>query len=142
MVSKKYDAIEKLEMKGVKVHKLQKKEDKRGWVLKMIMNKDIKENKEFGEIYITTAYPGAIKGGHYHEYCTEWFCVIKGEGKLVLLNKKSNEKEEIMMGDNNMVVVEVPFDIIHAIKNVGKDMMYLVVYADKEYNSVNPDTIP
>lgn len=129
-------------MKRVTIHKLDKKEDGRGWLLKMLMNGDIKGNKKFGEIYITTANPGAMKGSHYHEQCTEWFCVIKGKAKLILMDKNGSEKQEIIMGDDNMVTVEIPSNIIHAVKNIGDDKMYLIAYADNQYDCNNPDTIP
>ncbi len=129
-------------MKRIRIHRLTKKEDSRGWLLKMLMNKDISGNKEFGEIYITTAHPGIIKGGHYHKHTTEWFCVIKGKGKLILLNKTNNEKQQIIMGEDNMITVEIMPNIIHAIKNIGEGMMYLLAYSDKPYDLANPDIFP
>lgn len=129
-------------MRGIEVYTLTKKEDGRGWFLKILMNRDLEENKEFGEMYVTTAHPGAVKGKHYHEHSTEWFCVVKGEGQLILFDKMTNAKKKIMMGEKNMVTVRVPPGIIHGIRNVGTEMMYLIAYADRQYDSHKPDTIP
>jgi dTDP-4-dehydrorhamnose 3,5-epimerase-like enzyme len=129
-------------MKGIRIHELTKKKDSRGWLLKVVMNRDITGNKEFGEIYVTAAYPGNVKGEHYHEQTSEWFCVVKGKGQLLVMDKYGHEKEEILMGDDNMVTVEVKPNIIHAIKNIGEDMMYLLAYSDTAYDFSSPDTFP
>ena len=129
-------------MTGVKVRRLNRKEDDRGWLLKILMRQHLTGNNRFGEIYVTTAYPGVVKGNHYHQWTTEWFCVIKGKGCLVVKNIENKEREEIIMGENNLITVEVPANIAHAVKNVGDDIMYLIAYADREYDPDNPDVIP
>lgn len=127
---------------GVEVEQLTKKSDQRGWLLKVLMNPEIAGVKEFGEIYVTVAHPGIVKGVHYHELCTEWFCVIRGRGKLVLRDRHTNEQNEIEMGEDNMVRVKVPPHVAHAVKNIGEDLMYLLAYADRPYCPQDPDTFP
>ena len=127
---------------GVEIEPLAKKPDDRGWLLKLLMNAHICGNKEFGEIYVTVAHPAAVKGAHYHEHCTEWFCVIRGYAKLVLFDRRTQERLEITMGEENMVRVRVPPHVAHAVKNIGDDLMYLLAYADREYDPQHPDTIP
>ena len=122
----------------IEIIELEKHEDKRGILLKILKNSDI-ENKEFGEIYFTSLHPGIIRANHYHEKTTEWFCVLNGKGKLVLRNNETNETTQILM--DNKKVVKIPINVSHAIKNTGDEEMSLLVYSDLEYNEKNPDSI-
>ena len=126
-------------MERVEIKELDYFEDDRGWLLK-ILKQEYMGKSSLGEIYLTTANPGIVKARHYHKYTNEWFCVIKGVGKLVLQDLDTAEKKEITMGDGKFITVKIPSGIIHAIKNTGKEMMYLVAVADQPYNSQKPDT--
>ena len=130
-------------MDKVKVKKLEVKQDERGFVAEIVRVEDlINQSKEFGQMYISTANPGQTKGKHYHKRKTEWFCVIKGRGLLTLVDKKSKEKQEIMMGEDNMVAVQIPPMVWHAIVNTEKDIeLYLLAYIDESFNPDDPDTI-
>ena len=128
-------------MERVEIKELDYFEDERGWLLKVMKQEDI-VNRALGEIYITAAYPGVIKAKHYHKYTNEWFCVIKGKGKLVLQDPSSLERKEIVMGGSRFITVKIPSGIVHAIKNIGEETMYLLAVADRPYNPQNPDTYP
>lgn len=104
------------------------------------MDKDLRKNKNFGEIYITTTKPGMTRGCHYHLHTTEWFFVVKGKGKLILKNRKTGDESEIVMGGKHKIVVEVSPGIIHEIKNIAKGEMILIAYADNAYDYASPDT--
>lgn len=129
-------------IKNIKIKKLDKKEDSRGFVAEIIRAEDMdNQNKKFGQIYITTAKIGQTKGKHYHNRKTEWFCVIKGQGLLTLIDKKTKQKQNINMGENNLVAVQIPPGVWHAITNTQKTDMYLVAYIDESFNPDDPDTI-
>jgi dTDP-4-dehydrorhamnose 3,5-epimerase len=122
-------------IKQLKVHT-----DERGWLAEILRQEDIDVNKKFGQFYVTTAKPGITKANHYHKRKTEWFCVIKGKGKLVLKDIETNEVKELEMGDKNMIVVKIPPNMAHAIKNIGSNMMYLLAYIDEPFFAEDPDT--
>ena len=129
-------------MDKVKIIKLDVKADNRGFVAEIVRDEDLENpNKKFGQIYVTTAKPGQTKGKHYHERKTEWFCVVKGKGLLTLIDKASNDRQEIKMGEDNMVAVQIPPNVWHAIKNTGDNEMYLLAYIDESFNPNDPDTI-
>ena len=128
-------------MERVEIKELDYFEDERGWLLK-ILKQEYMGKSNLGEIYLTTANPGIVKARHYHKYTNEWFCVIKGTGKLVLQDLDTAEKKVITMGNGKFVTVKIPSRIVHAVKNVGKEMMYLVAVADQPYDPENPDTYP
>lgn len=126
-------------MMEINIKNLNIKEDERGW-LSEILKKDHLKNKEFGQIFITVAKPGKVKGNHYHKRKEEWFCVIKGEGKLLMEDINTKEKKEIEMGKKNLVAVQFLPNIAHSIKNIGEEDMYLLVYVSEVFNEDDTDT--
>lgn len=115
------------------------KKDKRGMLSEIIRTEDV-ENKKFGQLMLTTALPSFKKGDHFHKRKTEWYCVIKGRGLLLIINNKTKEKEEIILEEENMQLVKILPNHFHSIKNIGEDEMYLLVYIDEVFDPLDQDT--
>ena len=124
----------------IKIRKLDIKKDSRGWFAEIIRLEELGKNKEFGQIHISVAKPRQTKGKHYHARKTEWFCALKGNGILTLIDKKTGEKKKINIGDDNMLTIKIPPYIWHAIENKGKDDLYLLAYISEPFNPEDPDT--
>jgi UDP-2-acetamido-2,6-beta-L-arabino-hexul-4-ose reductase len=118
--------------------KLKILEDDRGWLAEILKSSDV--GKVFGQVILTTAYPGKTKGNHYHLHKREWYCVIKGKGLLTVRDINNNEEIRMELDDKNMLLVEIPRGYVHAITNIGKEMMYLLAYTDKPFDKNDPDT--
>jgi UDP-2-acetamido-2,6-beta-L-arabino-hexul-4-ose reductase len=127
-------------MHGVEVKTLDVKKDERGWLAEVIRKEELVRGKEFGQFMMTTAYPGYVKGNHYHTRKYEWYCVLKGEAKLALVDINSGEREELLLNENQLKTVRIPPHVSHAIENIGTEMMYLLIYIDEPYNDKDPDT--
>lgn len=128
-------------MKNVKIKKLNVKTDDRGWFSEILRFEELLNKKKgFGQIYVTVAKPGQIKGKHYHRRKTEYFCVIKGNGILTLIDKKTKSKQKIRMGENHLVMVQIPPKVWHAIENTEKDDLYLLAHIDEPFDPDDPDT--
>ncbi len=125
-----------------RVRDLEPKVDDRGWLLKIIQRVHLNGRMTFGEIYITAAVEGAVKGNHYHQRTTEWFAVIRGQGRLVLRRMSDDEEAELFLDEAKPRVVEVPPGVAHAIQNVGSGPMHLLAYADLAYDRDDPDVVP
>lgn len=125
---------------GVKIKKLDVKKDERGWFAEILRANEMADPK-FGQVYVTTATPGQTKGKHYHNRKFEWFCVVLGKGLLTLVDVKSGERQELEMGEDNMVMIEIPPKVWHAISNKGEDEMFLIAHISESYNPKDPDTI-
>lgn len=119
--------------------KLDVKKDPRGWLAEIVRPEDV-DNKSFGQILVTTAKPGETKGNHYHKRKTEWYCVIRGNGRLTLIDNKNGETKSLSMGEDDMILVAIPPNYFHSIKNTGKKEMYLMVYVSEPFNPSDPDT--
>lgn len=113
--------------------------DERGWFVEVLRQENL-TNKEFGQMSITVAYPGQTKGKHYHTRKTEWYCVIKGESELILTDNKTKKTKKINISGKKIGIVEIPPNVFHAIKNIGKEEMMLLVYCDESFNKKDQDT--
>jgi dTDP-4-dehydrorhamnose 3,5-epimerase-like enzyme len=125
----------------VEIIPLQLHEDERGWVMEILRSAHVR-SAAFGQIYVTTARPGVSKGNHYHERKTEWFCVLKGKGRLVLEDTETGNRQEVPMEEGDFVTVRIPPGVAHGVLNVGNEMLYLLAYIDEAYDPESPDTLP
>ncbi len=127
-------------MQGIEVKNLDKKSDERGWLIE-VLGEDLHEaGKAFGQIHVSVAYPGKVRGNHYHKRKTEWFSVPTGNGLLLLKDLTTGDEEEILMGENALKTVKITPGIVHAIKNNGSGDMALIVYTDESFDPADPDT--
>jgi UDP-2-acetamido-2,6-beta-L-arabino-hexul-4-ose reductase len=124
---------------GVNTRSLDLRADARGWLLKILMREHLGASREFGEIYVTAAHPGQVRGNHYHLHTTEWFCVVQGLGRLVTRDMETGEAREVLMSESDPVTVEVLPGVAHSVQNIGSGMMLLLAYADKPYDPDDPD---
>ncbi len=68
---------------GVKIKDLKFIPDERGRLME-ILRSDEEIFQKFGQIYMTTNYPGVVKAWHYHQKQTDNICCLKGMIKIVL----------------------------------------------------------
>lgn len=130
-------------IKGVAIKKLTPFPDERGRVME-ILRSDDEIFKKFGQVYFTTAYPGAVKAWHYHKKQTDYFTVISGMAKLVLYDprKGSSTKgqvNEFFLGIHNPVLVQIPPNIYHGFKCISETEAIMLNCPTEPYNPKNPD---
>jgi dTDP-4-dehydrorhamnose 3,5-epimerase len=130
---------------GVKVRRLPALPDERG-VLTEILRADDPEYPGFGQVYMTTTYPGVVKGWHRHEHQTDMICCVSGDLKLVLYRGGDGGDEEgllneVFLGDINRVIVKVPSGVWHGWKCVGGETALVVNIPDQVYSYQSPDEI-
>jgi dTDP-4-dehydrorhamnose 3,5-epimerase len=100
--------------------------DERGKVMHMLRN-DAPHFREFGEIYFSCVYPGAIKAWHIHKRMTLNYAVPQGHIKFVLYDDRPDsatrgEIQEIFPGPDNYCLITVPPMIWNGFKGVGTEM--------------------
>lgn len=127
-------------MKNIEILDLDKKSDERGWLIEVLGGELPEGCKEFGQLHVSVAYPGKVRGNHYHTRKVEWFCVPAGKGLLLLKDRKTEETREVMMGADNLKTIKIEPGAIHAIKNIGEDDMVLIVYSNEPFDPGDPDT--
>lgn len=99
--------------------------DERGIVRHMMRNTD-PHFSQFGEIYFSEIFPGAIKGWYVHRKMELNYAVVSGNIKLVLYDTRESsptheELQEIFMGEDNYVLVKIPPHVVNGFKAVGNE---------------------
>lgn len=122
-----------------KVIDLTSKDDERGSLIE-IFREPVLGNSFKGQVFLATAKPGKIRGLHYHKRKTEWYCLLKGNARLTLINNKTKEETVYNMSGKNPQVVQIPPHHFHFIENVGNSEMQLLVYVDEVFNPKSQDT--
>jgi dTDP-4-dehydrorhamnose 3,5-epimerase len=112
-------------IEGVQILPLATILDERGMVRHMMRRTD-PHFKEFGEIYFSVIFPGAIKAWHLHRKMELNYAVVSGNIKLVLWDgRKSSpthrQTQEIFMGEDNYILVKVPPGVVNGFVAIGNE---------------------
>ena len=112
-------------IEGVTITPLKQILDERGKVMHMLRN-DSDVFADFGEIYFSCIYPGAIKAWHIHKKMTLNYAVPFGNIKFVLYDDRAGsptkgELTEIFLGQDNYCLVTVPPMVWNGFKGIGNE---------------------
>jgi len=112
-------------IEGVVITPLRQIFDERGKVMHMLRN-DSTVFSEFGEIYFSCTYPGAIKAWHLHKEMTLNYAVIHGSIKCVLFDDRPGSKtrgcvEEYFLSPENYSLITVPPLVWNGWKGIGDE---------------------
>ncbi|WP_094548331.1 dTDP-4-dehydrorhamnose 3,5-epimerase family protein [Petroclostridium xylanilyticum] len=130
-------------IQGVKIKQLKSIPDERGRLMEMLRADDDIFIK-FGQVYLTTAYPGVVKAWHYHKKQTDNFIVIKGMMKVVLYDDRKDSPtfgkiNEFFMGDYNQILLQIPNGVFHGFKCIGETEAIVINIPTEVYNYSDPD---
>jgi dTDP-4-dehydrorhamnose 3,5-epimerase len=130
-------------IEGVVTKLLRPIPDERGMVME-ILRSDDEIFKKFGQVYITTVYPGVVKAWHYHKIQTDNFAVIKGMAKLVLYDPRRDSPsfgkvEEFFLGIRNPLLVQIPPHIYHGFKGISQEEAIVINIPTEPYKREAPD---
>jgi dTDP-4-dehydrorhamnose 3,5-epimerase len=114
-----------MKIHDVKIIPLKQILDERGKVMHML-RADSSFFEQFGEIYFSCAYPGAVKAWHFHEKMTLNYAVPHGNIKMALYDDRPDSPtnrvvQEIFLGPDNYCLVIVPPKIWSGFKAIGTD---------------------
>lgn len=128
---------------GVQVKKLRVIADERGSLMEVLRNDDGMYEK-FGQVYVTTAYPGVVKGWHYHKVQSDNMCVVKGMMKIVLYDHREDsptkgEINEFFAGIRNPLLIHIPPLVFHGFKCISTDEGMVMNIPTERYVYEQPD---
>jgi UDP-2-acetamido-2,6-beta-L-arabino-hexul-4-ose reductase len=101
---------------------------------------ELLKSEYFGQVSVNVIYPGVTKGNHWHQTKHEKYSVICGQALIRLRKKYSNEIIEIKIDSNSLEIIDIPPGVVHCIKNIGRDDLVTIMWANEIYNRDNPDT--
>ena len=130
-------------IQGVRIKRLKVITDERGWLMEILrLDDDIFES--FGQVYLTTAYPGVVKAWHYHKKQTDNFTCVRGMMKVALFDAREDsptygEVNEFFVGEKNPCLIAVPPHVYHGFKAIGTETAYFVSVPTLAYDYKAPD---
>lgn len=128
---------------GVKTKELRVIPDERGRLME-ILRIDEPIFEKFGQVYMTTNYPGVVKAWHYHHNQCDNVTCVKGMIKLVLHDSREGsptkgETNEFFLGEYKPLLVHIPKLIYHGWKCISETESMVVNLVTEPYNYKDPD---
>lgn len=130
-------------IKDVAVKQLRVLCDERGRLMEMLRCDD-PIYKGFGQVYLTTAYPGVVKAWHYHRLQWDHFVAVRGMMKVVLYDPREDsptrgEVNEFFLGEHNPILVQIPPMVYHGFKCVSEREAIVINTPTQPYQYKSPD---
>ena len=130
-------------IKDVEVKKLKLIPDDRGRLME-ILRSDEEIYQNFGQIYMTTAYPGVVKAWHYHKLQDDHFTCVSGKMRLALFDPREDsstykEVNDFTISLDEPILVKIPKGVYHGFKCVGDSEAVVINVPTMPYNKNNPD---
>jgi dTDP-4-dehydrorhamnose 3,5-epimerase len=130
-------------IQGVETKKLRVIPDERGWLME-ILRCDDEIFKKFGQVYLTTAYPGVVKAWHMHKNQTDNVACLHGMMKVVLYDDRKDsatykEINEFFIGIENPLLISIPPLVYHGFKAIGTKTAFFLNIPTDLYDYKKPD---
>jgi dTDP-4-dehydrorhamnose 3,5-epimerase len=128
---------------GVIVRPLKVIPDERGRLME-ILRRDDPFFSGFGQVYLTTIYPGVVKAWHYHKIQTDHFTCVKGMIKVALFDDREDSPtrgslNQIYLGDYNPSLIVIPPRVYHGWKCISEHEAYVINVPSEPYTRSDPD---
>ena len=107
---------------GVKIKKLVRHPDERGYFEELIRKTDDFFSEGFGQISHSFMMQGVVKAWHVHKTQIDWWFCTTGKIKMAVYDLRENSKtykelNEFLLGDNpNNIIVKIPAGVAHGMK--------------------------
>jgi len=128
---------------GVQLKTLKVIPDERGRLME-ILRRDDPFFREFGQVYLTTAYPGVVKAWHYHKKQYDNLVVISGMLKVALFDDREDsptrgQVDQFFLGDYNPQLLHIPPGVYHGFKCISLQEALVINCPSEPYNHEEPD---
>jgi len=128
---------------GVNTKKLKVIPDERGRLME-ILRADDPLFLKFGQVYMTTTYPGVVKAWHKHEKQTDNIACVQGMIKLALYDPRESsptfkEINQFFIGVHNPLLVQIPPGIFHGWMGISEEEAVVVNIPTEVYDYEHPD---
>jgi len=128
---------------GVKIKKLRVIPDQRGRLMEILRN-DEDLFQKFGQVYMTTTYPGVVKAWHKHEKQADNIACVAGMIRMAVYDGRPGsptfkEIDEFYLGVHNPLLVQVPSGVYHGWMAVSPEEAIIVNIPTEAYDREHPD---
>ncbi|MEA3488866.1 MAG: dTDP-4-dehydrorhamnose 3,5-epimerase family protein [Candidatus Omnitrophota bacterium] len=130
-------------IEGVRVKKLKLIPDDRGRLME-ILRSDDEIFEKFGQVYMTTVFPGVVKAWHFHKKQTDNFTCVRGKIRLGLYDGRGNSPtfgkvEEYILSVEEPILVQIPSGVYHGFKGIGEEEAVVINTVTLPYDHEDPD---
>jgi dTDP-4-dehydrorhamnose 3,5-epimerase len=130
-------------IEGVKTKKLRVIPDERGRLMEILRNDD-ELFLQFGQVYMTSTYPGVVKAWHMHKKQSDNVACIQGMIKLVVYDPREKsptfkQVDQFYLGSHNPLLVQIPKGIYHGWMCVSPEEAIVVNIPTESYDYEAPD---
>lgn len=130
-------------IEGVRTKRLRVIPDERGRLMEMLRSDD-DLYINFGQAYVTTAYPGVVKAWHYHKLQIDNFVAVKGMFKVVLWDRREDSPthgwvNEFFIGEQNPLLLQIPNLVYHGFKCISEHEGIVINLPTEVYRYDDPD---
>lgn len=130
-------------IEGIKIKQLKVIPDERGRLME-ILRADDDLFVMFGQVYMTTTYPGVVKAWHFHKKQTDNVACIQGTIKLAVYDPREGsptykEIDEFYLGTHNPILVQIPPHVYHGWMCVSQEEGIVINVPSEAYDRENPD---
>lgn len=132
-------------IEGVKTKQLKVIPDERGRLMEILRcDEDVFE--KFGQVYLTTTYPGVVKAWHMHTGQTDNIACVRGMIKLAVYDPREGsptrgEVRQFFLGVHNPLLVQIPPNLYHGWMCVGPEEALIINCPTEAYNAREPDEV-
>jgi dTDP-4-dehydrorhamnose 3,5-epimerase len=123
------------------------REDDRGYLFEIIHKSDefvSGKGQEIRQVYVVgDRIENIIRAFHKHDELHDWFCIVKGSAKFVLVDDRKDsptykEFDIVVCSDRTSKLLVVPSGVYHGWMSLEPDTI-MVSTASHEYNREKPD---
>lgn len=130
---------------GVFLKSLRVIPDERGRLME-ILRRDDPCFTAFGQVYLTTTYPGVVKAWHCHAVQDDYLCCVRGMIRLGLYDDRpgsptAGEAQTVYLGTHAPVLVRIPHGVWHGWKAVGPEEALIINCPTEPYQHAAPDEL-
>ena len=101
---------------------------------------ELYKSKKWGQISDNVAFPGIIKGGHYHTYKKEIFYTVIGRSEIKQRNIDNDDMIVDVVDGEHPHPVDIKIRYTHQIKNIGDINTHTLMWISEIYNPDTHDT--
>lgn len=112
---------------------LEPKEDSRGTLVEAY------KFPNDGQLFYVKAFPGEMRGNHYHLRKTERFLVIDGAAEIISRDRDTGNVMKVVANGTRPLVVTIPPNNTHSITALDDGCLFLV-WVDEQFNEKDADT--
>ncbi|NLO74433.1 MAG: dTDP-4-dehydrorhamnose 3,5-epimerase [candidate division WS1 bacterium] len=132
--------IEGVALKSLNVHA-----DERGYLMEIFRDDD-ELFERFGQVYMTTCYPGIVKAWHAHTRQHDNVCCVAGSMRLGLFDDRADsptqrETMSLILGLVHPVLVHIPPGVWHGFTPAGPETATMVNVPTQHYDYAEPDEL-